>query len=92
MKVEKYLRGKQSKNYQTFFEAKADSVMNAEYIAVSPDTEIAELIDIFQEKHVNPIPIVDVDKNLLGIVSLSDIVKLISQFREEEIDFLKKSE
>jgi predicted transcriptional regulator len=64
--------------------------MNPDYISVDPNTEIIELVKLFQEKHVNPIPITDKEKNLIGIVSMSDIIKLVSRFREAEIDFLDK--
>ncbi|MFH0930016.1 MAG: CBS domain-containing protein [Candidatus Moraniibacteriota bacterium] len=87
-KLEKYVSGKNKKDFQPIFEADAGSIMNTEYIFVRPDAEITELIKLFQEKHVNPIPVVNQEKNLVGIVSLSDIVKLISRFREAELDFL----
>jgi predicted transcriptional regulator len=89
-KLEKYVFGKNRKDFQSIFEADAKSVMNSDYICVGPDTEITELVKIFQEKHVNPIPVVDQEKNIVGVVSLSDIIKLISRFREAEIDFLEK--
>lgn len=87
-KLEKYISGKQSSDFQPIFEADAGSVMNPDYVSVGPEAEITELVKIFQEKHVNTIPVVDQAKNLVGIVSLSDIVKLISRFREVEIDFI----
>lgn len=89
-KLEKYVSGKNKEDFQSVFEADAKSVMNSEYICVGPEAEITELIKLFQEKHVNPIPVVDQEKNIVGIVSLSDIIRLISRFREAEIDFLEK--
>jgi len=87
-KLEKYARGKQNSDFQPIFEADAESIMNPDFVSIGPDAEITELLKIFQEKHVNPIPVVDQEKKLIGIVSLSDIVKLISRFREAELDFL----
>lgn len=89
-KLEKYISGKNKDDFQSVFEADARSVMNPDYVSISPEAEITELIKIFKEKHVNPIPVVDSEKNILGVVSLSDIIKLISRFREAEIDFLEK--
>jgi CBS-domain-containing membrane protein len=89
-KIEKYISGKQRDDFQLIFEADAESVMNPNYVSIEPDAEMTKLIKLFQDKHVNPIPVVDQEKNLAGIVSLSDIIKLISRFREAEIDFLEK--
>jgi len=86
--LDKYAGKKLDGGFRTVFGADAESIMNSEYVFVSPDMEITELIKIFQEKHVNPIPVVDGERNLLGIVSLADIIKLISRFREVELDFL----
>lgn len=87
-KLEKYVRGKKDANLQLILATRADTVMNTEFICVDSQTEVTDLIKLFQEKHVNPIPVVDDKRNLCGIVSLSDIIKLISRFREEELDFL----
>lgn len=89
-KLKKYIHGKTDEDFQSIFEADAKSIMNSDYISISPDAEITELIKLFQEKHVNPIPVVDQKKYIAGIVSLSDIIKLISRFREAELDFLEK--
>jgi CBS domain-containing protein len=87
-KLEKYVSRKGEEDFQSIFRADAKSVMNPDFVSISPDAEITELIKLFQEKHTNPIPVVDQEKNMVGIVSLSDIIKLISRFRETEIDFL----
>jgi CBS domain-containing protein len=92
MKLEKYVHGKSNEDLHSIFEADADSIMNRDYISISPDAEVSELIKLFQEKHVNPIPVVDQKKNLTGIISLSDVIKFISRFREAELDFLGKEE
>jgi predicted transcriptional regulator len=89
-KLEKYVSGKNNNEFKSIFEANANSIMNRDYISISPNAEITELIKIFQEKHVNPVPVIDQEKNIAGIVSLSDIIRLISRFREAEIDFLGK--
>jgi CBS domain-containing protein len=89
-KLEKYISSKNNSEFKSIFEADAKSIMNQDYVSIDPEAEITELIKLFQEKHVNPIPIVDQENNLMGIVSLSDIIRLISRFREAEIDFLGK--
>lgn len=89
LKLEKYLRNKRDEGLCSVLGANAESIMNVDFTYVAPDAEITELIRIFREKHVNPIPVIDKEKNLAGIVSLADIVKLISRFREEELNFLE---
>lgn len=91
-KLEKYVKGKPIGDFRAIFEADAESIMNRDYTAVSPQTEITELIKIFQEEHANPVPVVDKESALVGIVSLSDIVKLISRFREAELNFISGSQ
>lgn len=91
-KLEKYVHGKPKGDFRSIFESDAESIMNPEYVAISPNAEITELIKIFQEKHVNPVPVIDEERNLAGIVSLSDIVKLVSRFREAEIDFISNGQ
>jgi CBS domain-containing protein len=90
-KLEKYVARKSNSDFESIFKANAESVMNPDYTSVNPDTEISELIKVLQEKHVNPIPVVDLEKNLVGIISLSDIIKLISGFHETELDFLSNN-
>lgn len=90
LKLEKNVPGKSDEEVRSIFRTNAGSVMNTDYVSIGPDAEITELVKLFQEKHVNPIPVIDNKRNLVGIVSLADIVKLISRFREAEIDFLQK--
>jgi CBS domain-containing protein len=79
------------KALSALIEADVRSAMNNEFVSIAPESSIADLIQIFNEKHVNPIPVVDGTKKLIGIVSVSDIIKLVSKFREEEIEFIEKS-
>jgi CBS domain-containing protein len=89
---EKYSGKFKSADFQTIVDANAADVMNTEFVSIGPDAEIMELLNIFQEKHVNPIPVVDEERKLVGIVSLSDIIKFISRFREVELDFLREGQ
>ncbi|OGI35791.1 MAG: hypothetical protein A2407_05025 [Candidatus Moranbacteria bacterium RIFOXYC1_FULL_44_8] len=89
-KLEKYASGKNKDDFQSIFKADAKSIMNPDFVSIRPESEITELIKLFQEKHVNPVPVVDQDNNIAGIISLADIMKLIGRFREAEIDFLEK--
>lgn len=54
----------------------AEQLMTKEVITIGPEESVEELATIFEHEHVNPIPVVSDDK-LVGIVSRSDIVKLL---------------
>ncbi len=90
--LEKQASGRKRGDFHLVFEADAGSIMNTEFISIGPDSEITELVSLFQEKHVNPIPVIDEEKRLLGVVSFADILKIISRFREVEFDFLSSGQ
>ncbi len=77
-----------SDSLESILKARAESVMNRDYVSVSPETKIIELVKVFQEKKVNPIPVVNKEKELVGIISMSDVLKILGYFQEQEIDFL----
>lgn len=56
------------------------TVMNQDPLVLHPETSLEEAIKTFGEHHkVNPIPIVDSGKHLVGIISRADIVKIYAQ-------------
>ncbi|MBU1118660.1 CBS domain-containing protein, partial [Patescibacteria group bacterium] len=57
----------------------AEDLMTEEVITVDPEDSVTDLATIFKEKHINPIPVVDKNDKLVGIVSRSDIVKLLAK-------------
>jgi len=89
--VLKMVKGKERENLELIIRSDAQSIMNSDYVFVSPETSLTELMKIFNEKHVNPVPVVDENKKLRGIVSRSDVVKLVSRFNEAELDFLRNA-
>lgn len=72
-------KNKLSADAKAIIEATAADIMNRQVISVSPDTELAELAEIFATKRVNPIPVVDQNQKLIGIISRSDLIKLFSK-------------
>lgn len=87
--VLKMVKDEDKKNLESIVNATAETIMDKEYFFANPETTITELMTLFNEKHANPIPVVDENKVLRGIVSRSDIVKLVSRFSEAELDFLR---
>ncbi len=54
-------------------------VMNKEPLTFSPEDSFEKALTLFRKHHrVNPIPVVDAEKKIVGIVSRSDIVKMFS--------------
>ena len=57
--------------------SKAKDIMNADPLTLSPDQTITEAAELFVKHHrVNPIPVIDKDKKLIGIVSRYDLIRL----------------
>jgi CBS-domain-containing membrane protein len=53
---------------------KAADVMTQDVITVTPETPLRELARILSEKHINGVPVVDDEGDLLGVVCESDLV------------------
>ncbi|MFW6178915.1 MAG: CBS domain-containing protein [Desulfohalobiaceae bacterium] len=49
-------------------------IMSKEVITVSPQTKITEATALLLENHVNGLPVVDIENNLVGIICQSDII------------------
>lgn len=86
--VLRMVKGEDKKSLEAIINADAASIMQTDFISVSPETTVTKLMQIFNEKNVNPIPVIGQEKRLKGIVARSDIVKLVSKFSEAELDFL----
>jgi CBS domain-containing protein len=53
---------------------KTNEIMTREVITVSPDMEITEAAGILLDNHINGVPVVDDQGNLLGILCQSDLI------------------
>lgn len=72
-------------------------IMTKDVITVSPDASLKEVGLIFKEKRISGVPVVDRDGNIVGIVTLTDLLKILSQIYrckelEERVTGLKLSE
>ena len=52
-------------------------LMSAPAFTIGPEEDVQDAATAMYERHVNPIPVVDEDGRLLGVVSRSDIVRLM---------------
>jgi len=67
------------KEAQAIINAKAKDIMNKQLVTISPEASLEELAETFAVKRVNPIPVIDKEGNMLGIISRSDLIKLFSK-------------
>lgn len=77
------------------FSVKVKDVMNVEPLTLTPETSIFQVVDAFVQHHkINPIPIVDAGKKLLGVISRSDMIRFLGDVNlnvEEPTDNLEKN-
>ena len=70
------LQGKASRH------TKVRDVMTGKVFYVTPESSIEECMALMTEKHIRHLPILDDQENVLGVVSIGDVVKeTISQQR-----------
>ncbi|EKE13969.1 MAG: CBS protein [uncultured bacterium] len=71
-------QNKLSEDYKHLLEIKVADIMTKEVITISPDTPIEKIAHILTSQKVNPLPVVDNDSKLVGIISKADLVKLLT--------------
>jgi len=54
----------------------ASDIMTRPVVTISEDTDVSEAARIFADERINPLPVVDSNGALVGIISRADIVKL----------------
>ena len=69
------------KEIEKLFLLKVKDVMNPDPLVLFGDATLEETVNTFKEHHrVNPIPVLDSQKKIIGIVSRSDLVKFFTEF------------
>lgn len=53
---------------------KAKDIMEKNIITLSPDTEISKAVEILLKNHINGVPVVNADGELMGILCQSDLI------------------
>ncbi|MGD0977013.1 MAG: CBS domain-containing protein [Minisyncoccia bacterium] len=72
---------------------KVSDIMNTDPLSVEEDAWIQEVADLFAHHHrVNPIPVIDKDKRLVGIVSRYDLIRLFADQRSDKNAVVTPSE
>jgi len=60
-------------------------IINEYFSCISKDKDIKEAAKIFYEKRIHGLPVVDSRKNLVGIISPHEILKILMKEKESEI-------
>ena len=69
-------------------ETAVSDIMTATVVTVHPDDDIEECMELFTDKHIRHLPVVEEGK-IVGIVSIGDIVKSIIDYKEFIIEELE---
>ncbi|MDP1823645.1 MAG: CBS domain-containing protein [Archangium sp.] len=63
------------KRSQEVLSQPVSEVMSADVLAVTPVTDVVELIDLMAENRIGALPVLDNDSHLAGIVSYVDVLR-----------------
>ena len=77
------LKGKSSKD------TLLDEVMTKELITVTRDYKIDQCMEIMNEKRIRHLPVLE-NKEIVGIISIGDVLKIMIKEQKELIDHLQK--
>lgn len=74
--VENTLEGPQKKDVSKLFNTKTRDIMTSDCLTVVPEMSIAEVLYIFKKTCHKTFPVVDSENNLLGIITMADVLRL----------------
>jgi CBS domain-containing protein len=62
-------------------ETAVNEIMTTAMVTVHPDDDIEECMELFTDKHIRHLPVIDKSK-VVGVVSIGDIVKSIIDYKD----------
>ena len=62
---------------------KAKDLMTSDCLTISPEMEVADLMEIVKKNNYFTLPVTDDDKNILGIVTLADVLGTVRESSRE---------
>jgi len=68
----------EKKKIESLMQMTAKDIMSSPCVTISKDADIADFFSLVQDKKMISVPVVDGNKNLMGIITLSDIIHLIN--------------
>lgn len=63
--------------------SKISSIMSKKIISIGPEEAVDEALRIMKKNKIKRLPVIDKKKNLIGIITLSDIAKRIDDLEGE---------
>jgi CBS domain-containing protein len=63
-------------------------IMSAPIIYVSPETSIEECMAVMTERRIRHLPVLDEDHDVIGVISIGDVVKFQSKEQTAQIKLL----
>lgn len=67
----------------------AKEIMTKKVVSVRPDQTVDKCMALMTDKHIRHLPVIDDEENLLGIISIGDIVKSVISEQQMIIDHLQ---
>lgn len=77
------LRDKSSRN------TPVRDIMTSEVVCVRPEQTLTKCLALMTNKHIRHLPVVDQENNLLGLVSIGDVVKAVIEEQQILINHLE---
>jgi len=71
-------------------DVKVEAVMSQKVVCVDPDTSVDVCMALMTERRIRHLPVLDESERLVGIVSIGDLVKVVSSQQETIIRDLEK--
>ena len=76
-------------NSKNLADLSAKDIMTKDVFVISPDENSTTIMDVMSARKIRHIPIVEYGK-LLGIVSITDVVRRLSEKTKQEADYLRE--
>lgn len=68
--------------YEKFGQEKIENVMQKKVYFVEPDDDIEDAIQLLGKAKVNRLPVVDKEKNVVGIITRGDILRALASYKK----------
>jgi len=76
-------------NNRTSTSTQVKEIMTAEPITVPPTTRVGQCLELMTDRRIRHLPVVE-DDNVLGLISIGDLVKAVIEQQRRELDQLQQ--
>ena len=77
MSMKRKISGEQKENVEKLLNTRAKDIMTPDCLCFFPETDMEEAIDTFREKKLNTFPVINKNRQLVGIITLADVIGLL---------------